>query len=81
MTTSFLRGADPPPSSFHLDQLLEQLLVFMGGLQWVDALELSPALNTWARFAFNVPYSALLVLVLRLQHGPAELSTREFGPS
>src|SRR5262249_12647590 len=35
-------------------------------------------LNTWARFAFNVPYSALLVLALRLHGGPAALTPRFF---
>lgn len=43
------------------------------------AFEISPALNTWARFAFNVPYSALLVLVLRLHSGSAELTPRFFA--
>ena len=38
-----------------------------------DSFQLSPALNTWARFAFNLPYSGPLVLLLHLLHGPAAL--------
>ena len=37
------------------------------------AFHLSPALNTWARFAFNLPYSTPLVLLLHVLHGPAVL--------
>jgi len=31
--------------------------------------QISPALNSWSRFAFNLPFSLLLVLVLDLQGG------------
>jgi drug/metabolite transporter (DMT)-like permease len=33
------------------------------------AYRLSPALNTWARFAFNLPFSSSLFLALALWHG------------
>lgn len=33
------------------------------------AFEISPALNTWARFAFNLPFSASLALGLCAAHG------------
>lgn len=38
------------------------------------AFEISPALNTWARFAFNLPFASALVLLLAALHGPAALS-------
>jgi len=43
------------------------------------AFQISPALNTWARFAFNLPFSALLILVLRAWVGPVEYSVRFFA--
>lgn len=38
------------------------------------AFQLSPALNSWARFAFNLPFSSSLVLGLSLWHGAPALS-------
>lgn len=43
------------------------------------AFQLSPALNTWARFAFNLPYSTPLVLLLHVLHGPAALPAAFLG--
>lgn len=40
------------------------------------AFQLSPALNSWARFAFNLPFSSSLVLGLSLWHGAPALSAR-----
>jgi uncharacterized membrane protein len=39
----------------------------------------SPALAAWSRFAFNLPFSALLALGLALAHGAPRLSAAFFG--
>jgi len=36
--------------------------------------KISPALNSWSRFAFNLPFSSLLLLVVASLQGEAELS-------
>lgn len=43
------------------------------------AFTLSPALNTWARFAFNLPFSGSLVLGLCLAHGAPALPPAFFA--
>ncbi|HSP97027.1 MAG TPA: EamA family transporter [Candidatus Dormibacteraeota bacterium] len=43
------------------------------------AFQLSPALNTWARFAFNLPFSGSLFLVLYLWHGAPALPATFFA--
>jgi drug/metabolite transporter (DMT)-like permease len=40
---------------------------------------ISPALNSWSRFAFNLPWSAALGIGLTLQHGTAVLSRRFYA--
>jgi drug/metabolite transporter (DMT)-like permease len=42
---------------------------------------ISPVLNSWARFAFNLPFSTTLVLVLVLARGAPETSPRFFALS
>ena len=43
------------------------------------AFELSPALNTWARFAFNLPFSGSLCVTLCLLHGAPALPAGFFA--
>lgn len=43
------------------------------------AFQLSPALNTWARFAFNLPFSASLFAGLALWHGIPALPPAFYG--
>ncbi|MFN8640410.1 MAG: hypothetical protein U0802_01625 [Candidatus Binatia bacterium] len=43
------------------------------------AFTLSPALNSWARFAFNLPFSGSLVLALGLAHGAPALPPAFFA--
>jgi drug/metabolite transporter (DMT)-like permease len=43
------------------------------------AADVSPTLNSWARFAFNLPFSASLVGLLVVWSGPLEASTRYFA--
>lgn len=43
------------------------------------AFELSPALNTWARFAFNLPFSGSLFAALAFWHGAPALPAAFFA--
>ena len=38
----------------------------------------SPALNSWSRFAFNLPFSTALVAVLLATHGVLQVSPLYF---
>lgn len=42
------------------------------------AADVSPALNSWARFAFNLPFSTTLALLLVARNGSPEASSRYF---